>query len=465
MKTTIEFISFLSIFVTTLMAGLSVLSYRRLKTKEFLHLTEFWISLTLMVLAAFVFRNKNPQIVALSMVGWIWPLRGFRLFLEDICEAKLMKSWEYILLGVGGFISVALASYGYPFTFFSTPFAVSVGVVGIALIITAFQHTPKNMVTPLHLTTYGMMALYFINRVTFPFWRVDHNLTLYGFMADLLMVLGFAACTLSLYMEVMKERHENQLEKLVKERSDKLFGQSKYSELGMMSAGIAHEINNPLAIIQARTTQLLRIYRDTQKQKDLAEGLQQILYTSERINRTIQGVREFVHQDERMPDTDIKVKDLVDDVLAFCGQRMKNHGINLRFYGLENHTVRGHKVQLEQVILNLFNNSFDAIEFLSDKWIELSVHETPETIQIYVKDSGTGVPGEVASHMMEPFFSTKELGKGTGLGLALARGIIEKHGGTLDYLHNLPHTTFMIELPKVIETQVSQSDWGAPLVH
>src|SRR5690606_26377299 len=154
--------------------------------------------------------------------------------------------------------------------------------------------------------------------------------------------------------------------------------------------------------------------RNPDRQKDLADGLQQILYTSERINRTIQGVREFVHQDDKAPATEITLKTLFDDVLAFCGQRMKNHGVNLRFYGLENFSVVGNKIQLEQVILNLLNNSFDAIEFLPDKWIEVSCYQKGEKIQLYFKDSGHGIPPEIANRMMEPFFSTKNIGKGTG---------------------------------------------------
>jgi C4-dicarboxylate-specific signal transduction histidine kinase len=228
----------------------------------------------------------------------------------------------------------------------------------------------------------------------------------------------------------------------------------------MMSAGIAHEINNPLAVIQARTTQLLRIYRNPEKQKDLADGLQQILYTSERINRTIQGVREFVHQDDHGPMKEIALKDLFDDVLAFCGQRMKNHGVNLRFYGLENYTVIANKIQLEQIILNLLNNSFDAIEFLPDKWIEVSVRTDGDRINLYFKDSGHGIPPEIASRIMEPFFSTKDIGKGTGLGLALARGIAEKHGGSLQYVSDTAHTTFMLELPRNLN-----DDWQLPMQH
>lgn len=242
--------------------------------------------------------------------------------------------------------------------------------------------------------------------------------------------------------------YRGKLEKITKDRDSKLFQQSKYSELGMMSAGIAHEINNPLAVIQARTTQLLRMYRDPNRQQDLGEGLQQILYTSERINRTVQGIREFIRQDDKSADQEIPLKKIFDDVLAFCGQRMKNHGVNLRFYNIDQFKVIGNKVQIEQIFLNLLNNAFDAIEFLPDKWIEISAHDGGDKLQIFVKDSGTGIPPEIAARIMEPFYSTKDAGKGTGLGLALASGIAEKHGGKLTYVPKANHTTFLLEFPK-----------------
>ncbi len=244
------------------------------------------------------------------------------------------------------------------------------------------------------------------------------------------------------------QEYRDKLEKMTSDRNSKLFGQSKYSELGMMSAGIAHEINNPLAVIQARTTQLLRMYRDPEKQHDLGEGLQQILYTSERINRTVQGIREFIRQDDKAVDQEIPLKKIVDDVLAFCGQRMKNHGVNLRFYNIDQFKVTGNKVQIEQIFLNLLNNAFDAIEFLPDKWIEISAHDANNKIQIFVKDSGDGIPPEIAKKIMEPFYSTKDAGKGTGLGLALANGIAQKHGGSLSYVQKANHTTFLLEFPK-----------------
>lgn len=448
----------ISLFIPLYMGFLSYLSYRRHKEKELKHLTEFWASLGVGVLFITIFNSYENSWAALSMLGWVWPLRTFKLVMEDFSGVKVMNRWHVLGLGGGAFLTFTMGGYGLPFVYFTMPFSFAVGIIGLYVTYKSYKQTPFHSCSSLHRASYFLFGLFFLRRLMFPFWRLNPDLVVLGFGAEIFFLVGFAGSGLSTYLENIKRRHDAFMNKVLKERSDKFLGQSKFSELGMMSAGIAHEINNPLAVIQARTSQLLRIYRDPNKQKEIGEGLQQILFTSERINKTIQGVREYVHQDEASPPVEVTLRDLFEDVLAFCGQRMKNHGVNLRLYGLENFSVVGHKIQLEQVILNLLNNSFDAIEFLPDKWIEVSGIQKDGRIQLYFKDSGHGIPPEVASRIMEPFFSTKDIGRGTGLGLSLARGIAEKHGGTLEYLSDRPHTTFLLELPKA-----KVQEWGTPL--
>lgn len=411
-----------------------------------MHLTELWCAFGTMTVISYLFRSSNPHVVALSLIGWVWPIFAIMKVSEDISGVDVFNRTKVIILSVGAFLTVVLASYGFSFSIYTTAFCLSVGIVGGLLLFEVYKKKSINF-SILGNLSFIMLGLFFGERLFYPAWRMT-DFYIYGIALQLLILIGLGSSTISFILEVMKDRNEQRCEMILKERNEQFLGQSKYSELGMMSAGIAHEINNPLAIIQAKTTQLLRIVRDPERVEDVTEGLEQILYTSERINRTIQGVREFVHQDERLPNEEFLVKHLVDDVLAFCGQRMKNHGVNLRFYGIQNYSLRGHKIQLEQVLLNLLNNSFDAIEYLPDKWIELSVHESEDAIQIFVKDSGSGIPPETASRMMEAFYTTKKVGKGTGLGLAMARGIVEQHGGSLVYVGNARHTTFMLELPK-----------------
>jgi signal transduction histidine kinase len=450
MKTTHQFLSFLAFFVPILMSGLSYVIFRHLKSKEFVHLAEFWASMAALAVVSIIFRSDNEHIVVLSLLGWIWPLKTILQIAEDMSGAELFTRSKAIIMSAGVVLTLILVNYNLSFPVSTAAFCLSTAIFGTIMISEVYKKlgSENKQISVLGHISFLLLGLMFGVGLLYPVWRMSDFLV-YGLTAHLILLTGLAASTISFFMEVMKARHEKQLENLLKERNEQFFGQSKFSELGMMSAGIAHEINNPLAIIQAKTTQLLRIHRDPKRIQEVSDGLELILYSSERINRTVQGVRNFAHQDERTEDEVFTIKALLDDVLAFCGQRMTNHGINLRFYGSQGCSLRGHKVQLEQVILNLLNNSFDAIEFLSDKWIELTVKETEGTIQIFIKDSGRGIPQETVGRLMEPFYTTKKVGKGTGLGLAMAKGIVEKHGGSLIYLEEGQHTTFMIELPKL----------------
>jgi C4-dicarboxylate-specific signal transduction histidine kinase len=98
--------------------------------------------------------------------------------------------------------------------------------------------------------------------------------------------------------------------------------------------------------------------------------------------------------------------------------------------------------------LNLLNNSFDATQSLTDRWIKVKAWEEPNQISISVTDSGHGIPEGIREKILEPFFTTKEVGKGTGLGLSISLGIIKSHGGTLEIDGNAENTRFLIHLPK-----------------
>lgn len=104
-------------------------------------------------------------------------------------------------------------------------------------------------------------------------------------------------------------------------------------------------------------------------------------------------------------------------------------------------------VQISQVLLNLLNNAFDAIELLPEKWIKLDAMKMEDTIVIHVTDSGHGIPEEEREKIFQPFYTTKPIGKGTGLGLSLSRKIVQDHKGTLTLDTNSAHTRFVIKIP------------------
>lgn len=105
--------------------------------------------------------------------------------------------------------------------------------------------------------------------------------------------------------------------------------------------------------------------------------------------------------------------------------------------------------EIPQVILNLLNNSIDALTDKSEKWILIKAEASEKNIIITVTDSGLGISKEVVDKMMSPFFSTKKIGHGTGLGLSISARIIQEHKGKLYYDSQEKHTTFKIELPRL----------------
>jgi len=224
--------------------------------------------------------------------------------------------------------------------------------------------------------------------------------------------------------------------------------------LGEMAGGIAHEINNPIAIIKGKA-QLLQLemdlnLKDHPQVNSMKNHLQKIDQTVDRISSIIKGMRSL----SRNADEDVmeygSVNDMIDEVISVMREKIKLSGVHLSLDKniAENTTLFCNKTQLQQVLLNLLSNSLYEVALLStEKWIKIVVQNENKHLKISVIDSGKGVSAEVENKMMNPFFTTKPPGQGTGLGLSLSQNIIQKHGGSLDYSLLDGHTAFSIKIP------------------
>ena len=246
-----------------------------------------------------------------------------------------------------------------------------------------------------------------------------------------------------------KELEEKSQAELAESRAKSLAA-AKMASLGEMASGVAHEINNPLSVIQMNAQHILkRLRSDHPEIPDMEQRLERILKTTQRIEKTIKGLRSFARDGEKDPFDIVPLRSIIDDTLELCAARLKSHGIDLRISNqLPDIEIEARPIQLSQVLLNLLNNSHDAILELPEKWIELQIFRQEDMIRIQVTDSGSGIPMIIQEKLMTPFFTTKDVGKGTGLGLSISKGLIESHGGHVEYDLRSRHTSFNIEISK-----------------
>lgn len=225
-----------------------------------------------------------------------------------------------------------------------------------------------------------------------------------------------------------------------------LINSSKMASLGEMASGMAHEINNPLAIIQGKVKVICMMLEDLHiNNPTLFNEIQKIKVTTDRIDKIVKGLRNFSRASNNDPFEPVSLQKLIDETLDLCSEKFKAHGIDLKIGSIPDVSIMCRPSQISQVFINLLNNSSDAIETHDKRWIAIDFQVDAGKVSIFFTDSGTGISSEIAERIMEPFFTTKEVRKGTGLGLSIAKTIIESHNGNIWLDQTCPNTRFVVE--------------------
>ena len=236
---------------------------------------------------------------------------------------------------------------------------------------------------------------------------------------------------------------------------------NQLASIGQLAAGVAHEINNPLALINETAgyvKDLFVIKKQYSKDDELLENIDYILEAVERcgtITRQLLGfARKFDVKIQR-----VNLNEVISDVLVFHNKEAEYRNVNV-FVNIskdipEIETDRG---KLQQVLLNLVNNAFQAV----DNGCNLEIIASPEganKVSITISDNGCGMPEENLTKIFEPFFTTKERGKGTGLGLTITYGLVKKlHGNISVKSRENEGTTFVITLPIHIQEEMRKDE-------
>ncbi|MCL5777068.1 ATP-binding protein [Limibaculum sp. FT325] len=237
-------------------------------------------------------------------------------------------------------------------------------------------------------------------------------------------------------------------EAALRQAQDDLIQASKLSALGQMSAGISHELNQPLAAIRsfAENAQVLLAQA---RSDEAAANLGQIAELTARMARIIRNLRAFARK-EGEPATDVALDAVVGEALELMAQRIAAERARIDWCPPPAPViVRGGQVRLGQVVMNLVANALDAQAGQAERRVEIRVQPIGEGGLLTIRDGGPGLSEEARRNLFDPFWTTKGVGEGLGLGLSISFGIIESFGGRIRAAnHPDGGAVFSVELPR-----------------
>lgn len=237
--------------------------------------------------------------------------------------------------------------------------------------------------------------------------------------------------------EVEKQRS------LVEQERAKSVQSSKMASLGEISAGIAHEINNPLAVILGQVSLLATNRNDPEKFQSRVES---IFKSTRRIEKIVNGLRKFSRSSQAEPHKPCVVSDLIFESLVLIEGKAIRERVAVELDLNSTALILCDSIELEQVVVNLISNSIDAAKLCTERWVRIRTFDDGPQAVIQIIDSGAGITSEQEEKLFQPFYTTKPVGEGTGLGLSIAKGIVESHKGQIFLNKKESHTCFEVRL-------------------
>ena len=244
------------------------------------------------------------------------------------------------------------------------------------------------------------------------------------------------------------------------EMDQRIYNAEKLASIGILASGVAHEINNPLAIILGFTDLLLERFEEGSSEY---EDLKLVEENANHAKKVVEDLLGFARLTEGLEDT-VDVKESIETVVRIVRNTLLTRKIDYRAELPESlPRVRGDAREFQQVLFNLINNAVAAMtsEEGDGGKLTLTARADGQWVHVSVSDTGVGIPNRVKPQIFDPFFTTKKVGEGTGLGLSLCYGIVHKYGGRInfssvspeDYPNRPAGTTFVVSMPLFKESE------------
>lgn len=304
----------------------------------------------------------------------------------------------------------------------------------------------------------------YIEVSTFPVWKKDGEISKFVEISRDITKRKKDEAEITQRLEKMVEERTKQL----KETHDKLLHQDKMSSLGKLSASVVHEINNPIAGVLNLTKLMKRIIdeeKTSMKNKNQFTQYLDLMETeTERISRIVSNLLTFSRQ-SRMELQKVNINQLIEKTLFLNSNLFKINRVKIvKKLNSEMPDLVGSEDQLQQVFMNFVSNGVEAIEMKGGGSLCIETEYSLKDNEVIVSftDTGIGVPVGNRSRLFEPFFTTKKDGKGVGLGLSVAYGIIQEHGGSIHLdSESKVGASFIIRLPLVHSHDVHNGNGGS----
>jgi len=225
---------------------------------------------------------------------------------------------------------------------------------------------------------------------------------------------------------------------------------SKMASLGEMASAMAHEINTPMQTINLIAQRIQRQIKKDISIDEIDQSMTKITASVTKISDIIESLRKVSRDSTEDDFSEVRIKELLQDTVNMTEERFKVNNIDFRinYHDTSKNTlIQCQRLQISQILINLINNAYDAIQTCDVKWIKVDVQQVSDKIRFSITDCGTGIDADILEKVFEPMYTTKEVGKGTGLGLSISRDIVLKHNGLLYIKKESPNTCFVLELP------------------